>query len=192
MADDGSSSENARSSSGPQVRQIWSLERAPRTESLKRTDKLIKRINPQFAWAELRVNRSRIDRFGVFAAETIPRHSKVIQYTGERIGPRLADRRWARRLLAGKAQRIYTVQLNRQWVIDGSVGGSGAELINHSCDPNLTVHKRRGQVFLFSRKRILAGQELTVDYGFRCPPCHCGAKNCRGTMCQCGRRPTKP
>ncbi len=141
-------------------------------------------INPRYAWAQLRVGRSAIDRFGVFASEPIPRNKKVIQYTGQRITKGQAQRRAAMRMLAGKYQRVYTIQLNQRWVIDGSVGGSGAELINHSCDPNLTVRRLRGQILLFSWKRIRAGQELTIDYGFRCcEPCHCGARNCRGTMC---------
>lgn len=156
---------------------------------LKRSTTSVRRINPQFVWAELRVDRSKIDRLGVFADEPIPRDTKVIRYTGEKITNRQAERRWARRLLAGKNPRVYTIQLNRHWAVDGAVGGSGAEFINHSCDPNLTVRKMRGQVFLYSRKTIRAGQELTVDYGFRCEPCHCGARTCRGTICGgCGRR----
>lgn len=149
---------------------------------MRRRRKTAQRINPQFARVRLQVGRSPIDRFGVFAGETIPPDKKVIQYTGERISKREADRRAAKRLLAGE-ERIYDIWLNRRWIIDGSVGGSGAEFINHSCDPNLTVRKTRQQVFLFSRKRIRRGEELTVDYGFRAPPCHCGARNCRGTMC---------
>ena len=140
-----------------------------------------RRINPQFAWVQLRVGPSRIDRFGVFAGEAISPGQKVIEYTGEKINEREAGRRAAKRLLAGE-ERTYDIWLNRRWIVDGSVGGSGAEFINHSCDPNLTVRKTRTRIFLFSRKRVRAGQELTVDYGFRAPPCQCGDSNCRGTM----------
>jgi len=123
----------------------------------------------------------------VFAGEAIPARKRVIQYTGERISEREGLRRAVRMLWAGKAARIYTVRLNRRWRIDGSVGGSGAELINHSCDPNLTMRKMRGQIFLYSFKKIRAGEELTVDYDFRCSvPCRCGSSKCRGTMCHLG------
>jgi SET domain-containing protein len=48
----------------------------------------------------------------------------------------------------------------------------------------LTVRKIRGRIFLYSFRRIKAGEELTVDYAFRCTcPCRCGSSKCRGTMC---------
>ncbi len=147
--------------------------------------------DPQFirkvANFKLRIGRSRIERFGVFAGETIPARKRVIQYTGERIGVREALRRAIKKLWTGKAGRIYTVRLNQRWKLDGSVGGSGAELINHSCEPNLTMRKIRGRIFLYSFRKIRAGEELTVDYGFHCScPCRCGSSKCRGTMCHLG------
>src|ERR1700675_505138 len=109
---------------------------------------------------------------------------RVIQYTGERISQREAMRRTVRMFLAGKAGRGYLVRLNRRSSLDGSVGGSGAEFINHGCDPNMTMRRIRGQVFLYSFRKIRAGAELTIDYGFRCShPCRCGSSKCRGTMC---------
>lgn len=144
----------------------------------------IPRIVANLANFRLRVGRSRIERYGVFTGEAIPARKRVIQYTGERIGEREALRRAVRMFRAGMAGRIYTVRLNRRWKIDGSVGGSGAELINHSCDPNLTMRKIRGQIFLYSFRKIKAGEELTLDYGFHCScPCRCGSSKCRGTMC---------
>jgi uncharacterized protein len=145
----------------------------------------IPRLNPEFAYFELRVRRSRIERLGVFAQETIPSGKKVIQYTGERINDREARRRTVRMFRAGKAGRIYLIRLNQRSSLDGAVGGSGAEFINHSCNPNLTMRRIRGQVLLYSFRKIRAGEELTVDYGFRCScPCRCGSSKCRGTMCR--------
>ena len=107
-------------------------------------------LNQKLARFKLRIRRSRIERFGVFTEETIPPGKRVIQYTGERISHREAMRRTVRMFLAGKAGRVYLVRLNRRWSLDGSVGGSGAEFINHGCDPNLTMRRIRGQVFLYS------------------------------------------
>jgi SET domain-containing protein len=133
---------------------------------------------------QLHIRRSRVDRFGVFAGEMIPAGKRVIQYTGEKISDREALRRAIRQFSAGKAKRTYSFHLKRGWKMDGSVGGSGAEFINHSCDPNLTVRRMRGRIFLYSFRRIKAGEELTLDYGFRCScPCNCGSRHCRGTMC---------
>lgn len=143
-----------------------------------------RRLNPKLACFELVIRRSRIERFGVFTEETIPPGKRVIEYTGERISGQEAIRRAARMLWAGNAGRVYSVRLNRHSSLDGSVGGSGAEFINHGCDPNLTMRRIRGRIFLYSFKKIRAGEELTVDYGFRCScPCRCGSSKCRGTMC---------
>ena len=110
-------------------------------------------VNSKVASFELCIQRSRIERFGVFTKEKIPRGKKVIQYTGERINEQEAMRRVAKMFLTGKAGRIYTVRLNGRFGLDGSVGGSGAEFINHSCDPNLTMRRIRGKIFLYSFKK---------------------------------------
>jgi SET domain-containing protein len=144
----------------------------------------IPRLNPEFVRFKLVIRRSHIERFGVFTKETIPSGKRVIQYTGERISKREAMRRTVRMFWAGKAGRVYTIHLDQGTMLDGAGGGSGAEFINHSCDPNLTVRRIRGQIFLYSFRKIRAGEELSIDYGFRCScPCRCGSKNCRGTMC---------
>jgi hypothetical protein len=107
---------------------------------------------------------------------------------GEKISSRDRKRRALRQFASGKGIRVYTVRVNRRWIIDASSGGSGAEFINHSCDPNLTVRKLRRKVLLYSYKKIRRGQELTLDYGFHCScPCRCGSRNCRGTMCHIPR-----
>ena len=141
-------------------------------------------VNAKFSCFQIHIRHSPVDRFGVFAGEMIPAGKRVIQYTGERISDREALRRSIKQFSMGRAERIYSVHLKRGWKIDGSVGGSGAEFINHSCDPNLTMRKIRGQIFLYSLRKIRSGAELTADYGFRCYcPCHCGSRHCRGTMC---------
>src|SRR5205823_2313433 len=78
------------------------------------------------------IRGSGIHRHGVYAEERIPPRRKVIEYTGERI-----NRRETRRRSDEQANMIYLFTLDNYWTLDGSVGGSGAEYINHSCDPNL-------------------------------------------------------
>jgi SET domain-containing protein len=143
-------------------------------------------IDPRFAVFCLRVSRSRIDHRGVFAGENIPRGRKVIEYTGERITKRQVLRRFNEILRSRKSKKFYFFVLSRRWVIDGAVSGSGAELINHSCDPNLSKRILRGHILYFSRRRIRRGEELTVDYRFSRRamrvPCKCGSPLCRGTI----------
>jgi len=137
------------------------------------------KVNPRVARFRLAVRPSRIHRWGLYAEETIPAGKEVIEYTGERISRRAARRRAGRNL-------HYFFRLNKYWVVDGHIGGSGAQYANHCCDPNLEVRRIDGHIFYFSKRRIQAGEELFLDYRFSkfSPklPCRCGAANCRGTI----------
>lgn len=153
---------------------------------MKTRERFTSRIDPSCTPFLLLIGRSWIDRDGVFAGETIPRNRRVIEYTGERITYRAANRRFRQILRSGRRHRFYFFVLNRRWVIDGAVGGNGAELINHSCDPNLVRRRIRGHIFYYSRKRIRRGEELSIDYHYskdslRCK-CRCGSPKCRGTI----------
>jgi tetratricopeptide (TPR) repeat protein len=140
-------------------------------------------INPERARFVLSVKPSRIHRVGVFADEPIPRGRRVIEFTGQRV--RRVD------AIRGQNPRLaYTLALDRRWMLDGAIGGSGAEYINHSCEPNLRARTRGGRIWYVSARPIAKGEELTVDYKSATDtdmPCRCGAPSCRGTM---ARRPT--
>ena len=128
---------------------------------------------------KLVIRESRIHRRGVYALERIPARRKVIEYTGERISRRETKRR-------GDGPLTYLFTLDNYWTIDGAVGGSGAEIINHSCDPNLYAWIIKGHILYMSKRVILPGEELTVDYRFDedVDPvtCRCGTRACRGTI----------
>jgi SET domain-containing protein len=137
------------------------------------------RIDTKLARFRLELRSSPIHRWGVYAAEAIPPRRKVIEYTGERISRRETLRR-------GQGKLTYLFTLDDYWTLDGSVGGSGAEYINHSCDPNLASCILRGHILYVSRRPIRRGEELTVDYRFSKKidrvPCHCGSPKCRGQI----------
>ncbi len=134
----------------------------------------------------LQVRRSRIHRRGVFTTKPIPAHRKVIEYAGERISMKEAIERYGRPHKDGPAEPVYIFHLRRNWVVDGAAGGNGAEIINHSCQPNLITRRTRNHIYYFSRRAIPAGDELTVDYGFSMKAakaiCGCGSPKCRGTI----------
>src|ERR1700732_2535493 len=93
-------------------------------------------INPIFCQYRLKIRRSPVHRFGVFAAERIPRGRKVIEYKGQRISRRAIMKRARRMPRAARMKLIYFARINPYWMLDGAVGGSGAQYINHSCEPN--------------------------------------------------------
>ncbi len=140
------------------------------------------RIDNKATAFRLEARPSPIHRFGIFATQTIPANVRVIEYTGERIGYREAERRRERPYL-------YLFWVSPGRLIDGAVGGSGAEFINHSCAPNLGVDIAEGHVFFVSLREIATGEELLLDYRVRAdnsdaPPmlCRCGAASCRGFL----------
>lgn len=149
---------------------------------------MVLRIDPRHARFRLRIGQSSIHRWGVYAEEHIPPRRKVIEYTGERISRAETKRR-------GQGARTYLFTLDDYWTIDGSVGGSGAELINHSCTPNLSSRIVNGHILYISRRPIAPGEELTVDYRFSEKvdkvPCRCAAPECRGTINLLRERPPR-
>jgi len=147
----------------------------------RRKPNQIPKINDAYASFRLEIRPSSIHRWGVYAGEEIPARRKVIEYTGERI-----SRRETKRRADEQGRMIYLFTLDNYWTLDGTVGGSGAEYINHCCDPNIVTVIRQGHILYVSRRPIRKGEELTVDYHFAKDiekiPCKCGASKCRGTI----------
>ena len=117
--------------------------------------------------------RSKIHRYGVYAAEAIPAGRKVIEYTGERLNRRQAKAR-------DLGDYTYLFAVDAYWTLDGAAGGSGAEIINHSCEPNLVARVVKGHILYTSLRPIRRGEELLIDYNFR--------RDGERTACRCGRR----
>ncbi len=136
-------------------------------------------INPWATPYRLIARASAIHRIGVFTDDAIPKGHKVIEYTGERISRRESGRRW-------DPKRSYLFELTEKVHLDGAIGGSGAEYINHSCEPNLKTRIVRQHILYYSTRAIASGEELTVDYRYDHDTdkmrCYCGAPGCRGTM----------
>jgi uncharacterized protein len=137
------------------------------------------KIDPKHAKFKLRLGYSKIHRWGVYADEPIPKNRKVIEYTGEKISRKETKRR-------SEGDLTYLFTLDSYWTIDGAVGGSGAEVINHSCDPNIRSMIFKGHILYVSTRAIEPGEELTVDYRFEPEVekvrCGCGSSRCRGTI----------
>ena len=137
------------------------------------------RIDPKFAGFKMSIRKSKIHRYGVYAEERIPANRKVIEYTGERLNRRETKRR-------GEGEYTYLFTLDKYWTLDGAFGGSGAEIINHSCEPNVVSRIMKGHVIYMSLRTIEPGEEITVDYNFEYVgdknSCACGSSTCRSVM----------
>lgn len=103
---------------------------------------------------EYAVRRTRTG-LGLFATKPIIKGKRIIEYTGPRISNEEVDSRWGK----------YFFGVNRKWSIDGSPRSNTARYINHSCKPNAEAIISGGRVWIWSRKKIGAGEEISYDYG---------------------------
>src|SRR4029434_1427845 len=89
----------------------------------------------------VRVGPSRIAGQGLFAAQDIPKGTRIISESGEKF----ASRERARRLAAGNA---YIFHLTYRYAIDGQTLENTARYINHACDPNCAVEKTSDTIWI--------------------------------------------
>ena len=92
---------------------------------------------------------------GLFATKQIPKGKRIIEYTGPRISNEVAESRRGR----------YFFGVDKKWSIDGSPRSNTARYINHSCKPNAEAISSGGRIWIWSRKNIRPGEEITYDYG---------------------------
>jgi len=128
----------------------------------------------------LEVRKSSISGRGCFAAKAFLMGRKIGELVGERVSRVEAKRRVERKRI------IRCVEIDSYWRIDASRIANALAFVNHSCQPNARIAIRYGRVEFYALRRILTGEELTVDYEYSQHPdskrCYCGARNCRGTI----------
>ena len=141
------------------------------------------------------VKGSRIHGYGLFAKKPIAEGTCIIEYLGERITNREADRRESEKGSSVAAGHTFMFQVSSRHTIDGGKNGNAARFLNHSCDGNCYAEVSKGRVFIIATKAIRAGEELTFDYALhisgerasketirRRYRCFCGSIKCRKTM----------
>jgi SET domain-containing protein len=141
------------------------------------------------------VRTSGIHGRGVFALRRIRKGTRILEYTGERISNKEADRRYDDDKM--KRHHTFLFTLDSKTCIDGSIktGGGDASFINHSCEPNCEAVITDRKIFIHALHTIEPGTELAYDYKYertgrndgkleKFYVCKCGAPNCRGSIMQ--------
>jgi SET domain-containing protein len=137
------------------------------------------------------VRNSPIHGRGVFALRRIPKDTRIIEYKGNLITEKEADRRYSR--IHENSPHTMLFSLDGGLVIDATRRGNSARWINHSCAPNCEIEEEGHRIFIEARRDIRLGDELTYDYNLqigekhtkaakREHACFCGSRRCRGTM----------
>ncbi len=103
---------------------------------------------------KLKVKRTNIG-LGLFTLEPIPAKQQIIEVVGPIINSEECER------IRGK----YLFGLDENRAIDGRSRSNLARYINHSCRPNAEAYASEDQIWIWSRKNIKAGEEITFDYG---------------------------
>jgi SET domain-containing protein len=150
--------------------------------------------------ARLEVRASSVHGKGAFATGPIVKGMRLIEYVGERVSHKEADRRYESKDANDNHTFLFIV--NSRTVIDAGVDGNDARFFNHSCDPNCESVIEDGRVYIEAIRAVQPGEELTYDYQIQReaedPPdideifaCRCGAVQCRGTMLWPTKRPAR-
>ena len=145
----------------------------------------------------IQTRRSGVHGKGVFATSDIAAGETIIEYVGEIISWKEAQRRHPHD--PADPNHTFYFHIDEKRVIDALYGGNSSRWINHSCDPNCEADEEDGRVFIKALRKIKAGDELNYDYGLIIDerytpklkaeyPCWCGARQCRGTLLAPKRR----
>jgi SET domain-containing protein len=92
---------------------------------------------------------------GLFATKEIPKGVCLIEYFGREISE---EEQYT-------SKSKYLFEINSKITIDGTARENIARYINHSCKPNSEVEIKKRKVFIFSKRKIIAGEEICYDYG---------------------------
>ncbi len=92
---------------------------------------------------------------GLFASKDIPKGVCVIEY----FGPEISEEEQY------TSRSKYLFEINSKITIDGRARENIARYINHSCKPNSEVEIKNKKVFILSKRKIVAGEEICYDYG---------------------------
>jgi len=141
----------------------------------------------------IQVRRSGVHGRGVYAIRKIRKGETIIEYKGQMITWKQAERRHPHN--PDDPDHTFFFHIDDDHVIDANVGGNAARWINHACDPNCEsdIDEEQHRVFIKALRKIRPGEELFYDYGLVIDErytkklkkqfaCRCGARDCRGTM----------
>ena len=173
-----------------------SAKRGTRTSKRSAATTAKRGIDARYPWKEepnpyFEVRTSKIQGKGAFAIRNIRKGTRLIEYLGQRISWRTADKRYDDEKMGRHHTFLFTV--DDKVVIDAAVNGNDARFLNHSCDGNCEAITERKRIFIEARRSIKAGEELLYDYQYertedhteedeKFYACRCGSPRCRGSI----------
>lgn len=156
-------------------------------ETVSRSN-LFKLNELKFRKKKLRLGKSEIHGFGLFACEPIGPNEIITEYVGQLIRPIISDLR--EKLYKSSGLGSYCFKVDEDTIIDATNYGNLNRYINHSCDPNsyarVLMMENQKKIVIYSKRAIKVDEEITYDYKMPLEDekifCLCGAPNCKMTL----------
>jgi SET domain-containing protein len=111
---------------------------------------------------------------GLFALKDFKAGRRIVEYTGPVVTSEEVARRRGR----------YFFEIDENYAVDGSPRSNTARYINHSCVPNAEAFVTGKRVWVWSKRAIKAGEEITLDYGEAYFNDYIKPKGCRCLKCR--------
>lgn len=111
---------------------------------------------------------------GLFATTVIRARTRIIEYTGPLISNEEVER----------SRGKYFFGLDERHSVNGSPRSNIARYINHSCRPNAEAIITGRRIWIWSKRVIRLGEEITYNYGpeyfeDQIRPVGCKCEKCR-------------
>src|SRR5215813_5542543 len=116
-----------------------------------------KKRKTQKRGVRIAVRDSSVHGRGVYAVGLIPKGTRIIEYTGQRVS-------WEAAPNDENDPHTFIFGLDNGQVINPEIDGNEARWINHSCDPNCEAIEEDDRIFIHAVRDIQAGEELLYDY----------------------------
>lgn len=92
---------------------------------------------------------------GLFATHAIAAGRRIVQYVGPILTSEEVESRTGR----------YFFSIDEDYAIDGSARTNLARYVNHSCRPNSEALVEGKRIWIWSKRAIEPGEQITIDYG---------------------------
>jgi SET domain-containing protein len=98
---------------------------------------------------------------------------RLIEYVGPIVTTDVVER----------SRRKYFFRIDEGYAVDGSARSNIARYINHSCRPNAEALIYGRRVWIYSKRALRAGDQITLDYGEEYLNAHMSQVLCKCEVC---------
>lgn len=135
-------------------------------------------MSAKIAFPKVEVHKSSAG-LGLFAGEAIKKGAIIIEYVGNRMPTKEANKK------GGK----YLFEVNSRTTIDGTPRWNTARYANYSCTPNAEAVLHGNRVMIEAIRKIEPEEEITYDYGKEYYEEFIKPHGCKCASCAAGNKP---